>query len=237
MQYKNVHKIMVLGDSISKGVMLSKENGRYIFSPHRFLTRLDADISPAITDHSKFGTTTEHGKTILDRKLSLERPDLVLIEYGSNDSDYHWDEIAKNPTGTHLPNLSLQAYGENLRQLIHCVQDSGAICVLTNLHPLAHDRYFQWFTKGDPDKQKNTLRWLKSTKYIYWWQEMYSYMAERIALEEKVSILNIRGAFLRHPDYVSLLCEDGIHPNDLGHALLYETFLFYIRRSASSWLD
>lgn len=236
MNYDKVNKIMVLGDSVSKGVVLNEDKGRYVFSPRRFLARLDQEIGPDILDHSKFGTTTAHGKAILEKNLPLERPDLVFIEYGSNDSDYAWDDVARNPGGRHDPALSLREYAQNLRDMIRSVRERGSIPILTNLHPLVGDRYFRWFTHGDRQRQKETLRWLGSSARIYWWQEMYSYEAERVGREADVPVLDIRGAFLRQKNLPDLFCSDGIHPNENGHALLYQAILFYIKRSAPSWL-
>ncbi|HBU12410.1 MAG TPA: G-D-S-L family lipolytic protein [Clostridiales bacterium] len=225
MTYADVRSILVLGDSVSKGVVLHPHKKRYVFSKDGFIKQLTAKIKPDVFDFSKFGSTTSYGKDLLQKKLSELEPDLVLIEYGSNDCDYHWDEVAENPFSRHMPNLSLTHYIENMASMVSVIRAGGRIPILTNLHPLDGRRYFNWFTKNDIARQKSTLLWLKRVDHIYWWQEMYSYALERTAAALGVVVINIRNAFLRQKDYTEYLCEDGIHPNEAGHDLIRQTFL------------
>lgn len=236
MTYAEVNSILVLGDSVSKGVVLHPQKKRYVFSPQGFIKRLTDQIRPEVFDFSKFGSTTSYGRRLLDEKLGELNPDLVLIEYGSNDCDYDWDAVAEDPCAVHLPKLSLQQYIANIRDLITPVREKGKIPILTNLHPLDSRGYFNWFTKNDPERQEATLRWLKKVSNIYWWQEMYSYMLERIADALGVFVVNIRGAFLREDDYRKYLCEDGIHPNEAGHELMERVFMDTIHARASGLL-
>lgn len=236
MTYAEVNRIMVLGDSVSKGVVFSKEKQRYVFSKSGFIKRLAEKIRPTVFDLSKYGSTTGTGKQLLDQKFSELDPDLVLIEYGSNDCDYRWDEVAEQPEQRHLPALSLGQYIQNITGMVRGIRASGKIPILTNLHPLDATGYFNWFTKHDPARQQATLVWLKDIRNIYWWQEMYSYALERTANALGVLVVNIRGAFLRQPDYKQLLCSDGIHPNEAGHVLIEDVFMDAIHRRAAELL-
>lgn len=236
MEYKDVRSVLVLGDSVSKGVVLDADKKRYCFLKDGFLKQLTDQIRPEVFDCSKFGSTTEYGRKQLLQKLPALSPDLVLIEYGSNDCDYRWDEVAKRPHDTHLPNLSLSQYAANLAEMARMVREAGSLPVFTNLHPLVSLRYFNWFTKNDPARQRATLVWLGRVENIYWWQEMYSFELERTARALDVPVVNLRGAFLRQQDFSLLMCEDGIHPNERGHALIRDVFLDAIGRIAPSFL-
>ncbi len=236
MTYEDVGSIMVLGDSVSKGVVYNDEKSRYVFSREGFIGKLKQRMRPEVRDFSKYGSTTVYGKRLLEEKFAELSPDLVLIEYGSNDCDYRWDEVAEAPEKEHLPNVSLAEYTANIADMIGLVHSAGKLPVLTNLHPLCPERYFAWFTQGLAEKQSAIMRWLKSVENIYWWQEMYSYAAERTAAAQGVRVVNIRAAFLRQTDYRRLMCDDGIHPNEAGHRLLEETFMEAINRAAPQLL-
>jgi lysophospholipase L1-like esterase len=236
MAWADINSILVLGDSVSRGVVLHPQKKRYVFSPRGFIRRLAEQLRPQVCDLSKFGSTTSHGRSLLDEKFDGLNPGLVLIEYGSNDCDYPWDAVAKEPYATHLPKLSLRQYAANIRALILSVRERGGIPVLTNLHPLDSQSYFNWFTKNDPERQRATMQWLKNVHNIYWWQEMYSYALERIAGALGAFVVDVRGAFLREADYRAYLCGDGIHPNEAGHALMEQVFLRVIRTRAPGLL-
>ncbi|MEA5003108.1 MAG: SGNH/GDSL hydrolase family protein [Christensenella sp.] len=228
-----VQSILVMGDSVAKGVVFHPEKQRYIFSKNGFIRRLGEKLKASVHDFSKFGTTASYGETLLKEKLSDLNPDLVLIEYGGNDCDYKWDEVALDPTALHLPHTPVREYGQKLRQMIESLLTLGKIPVLMNLPPLNAASYFRWFTKNDPQRAHNILKWLRDVSKIYWWQEKYSYAAEQIADSLGIHIINVRSAFLRQNDYREFICEDGIHPNEKGQALIEQEFLTYIDRHAS----
>jgi lysophospholipase L1-like esterase len=47
---------------------------------------------------------------------------------------------------------------------------------------------------------------------------------ERIALAASVPLADLRGAFLQHRRIDGYLCEDGIHPNTKGQAVITSAF-------------
>ena len=67
---------------------------------------------------------------------------------------------------------------------------------------------------------QNILTFLGEVDFIYKWQEMYSAAIEKLAVEEKIPIIDIRSGFLNKEDYSDYLCADGIHPNEKGHLLI-----------------
>ena len=59
--------------------------------------------------------------------------------------------------------------------------------------------------------------------HLFRWQSYYNDIVMEIAAEEKCPVIDLRNAFLQTDDYKSLLCEDGIHPNQAGHDLIVRT--------------
>lgn len=227
-----VESILVMGDSVAKGVIFHPEKKRYIFSKNGFIRRLKSIIRPSVHDLSKFGTTSGYGQELLTEKLADLNPDLVLIEYGGNDCDYKWDEVAEDPMAVHLPNTPVKVFEGNILRMVQSLKKLNKIPALMNLPPLNASSYFRWFTKNDPQRAHSILKWLHDISKIYWWQEKYSYTIEKVAQATGAHMINVRGAFLRQPNYRELICADGIHPNEAGQALMEQTFVEYIGKHA-----
>lgn len=232
MENTKVRSIMVLGDSISKGVVYSEEKKRYVFSKEGFINGVSRLLKVPVHNLSKFGNTILNGKTMLADKFTGLDPDVVLIEFGGNDCDFNWDDVAERPEADHQPQAALENYEQALWSTVSFVRERGKIPVLMNLPPLNDTAYFDWFTQKNPEKGERILKWLGQKNRIYWWQEQYSYAVDRVARRTSTLLINIRTAFLRTADYQRLLCRDGIHPNEKGQLLIRDVLLGYISKNA-----
>ncbi len=236
MSLASMSSVLVFGDSISKGVVMDSASNRYMFYKDRFLERVKARIRPEVHDYSKFGATTGYGRSLLTDKLSLHGPAIVFIEYGNNDCDYKWEEVIARPMDAHLPNIPVTEYEDNLHAMIAAVREAGGIPVFTNLHPLCANSYLNWFTKNDADRRRSVLKWLGGVENIYWWHEMYSYTVEKAARLAGAHVVNIRGAFLRRPNYKEYVCPDGIHLTEEGQSLIEQVLMGEIEKFAPELL-
>ena len=70
----------------------------------------------------------------------------------------------------------------------------------------------------------NARKALDSGGNIYVWQERYSRAVERLAREENVPLVDVRGAFLDYGHLEQTLCADGTHPNTVGQGLITKAF-------------
>ena len=70
MAEKSVQSILVMGDSIAKGVVFHSEKKRYVFLKDGFIKKLKSIIRPIVHDCSKFGTTSAYGRKLLSEKLT-----------------------------------------------------------------------------------------------------------------------------------------------------------------------
>ncbi len=57
---------------------------------------------------------------------------------------------------------------------------------------------------------------------LYQNQELFSLKAAAIARALGVQIVDIRSEFLAHPNYKTLMCLDGVHPNQAGYDFMAE---------------
>ena len=160
---------------------------------------------------------------MLDRMLARKLPcDMMVMDFGGNDCDFRWKEIAEDPTGDHQPNVPLPEFVELYREMIRRARSHGIRPILTNLPPLDSERFFNWWC-GDLDKEA-VMRWLGDVGNIYVWQERYSRAVERLAREENVPLVDVRGVFLDYGHLEQTLCADGTHPNTVGQGLITKAF-------------
>ncbi|WP_018751099.1 SGNH/GDSL hydrolase family protein [Paenibacillus sanguinis] len=222
-------KYIVSGDSISKGVIYDETRSRYVVLENNYVSLLQQKLKGAIHNTARFGNTLVKGLTNLKRDVEKDKPNIVLIEYGGNDCDFNWNEIALNPDAEHSPKTDFTIFEKKLTEAIEFVKSQRIIPVLMSLPPLNADKYFKWVSKSDPEAEKNIMKWLGSVTKIYWWQERYNSTILKVSAQTKTRYIDVRGAFLEHPDFTRFLCSDGIHPNEDGHRLICDKVLEFIR--------
>lgn len=226
-------KILVLGDSLSKGVVLDEEKKKYTLLKDCFFNLLSQSINAEMINASRFGSTVLQGQKQLESKMEKYNPDIVVIEFGGNDCDFYWDDIASDPMKDHIPHTPLDLFENSINQMLDYVESNGKKPVLTTLPPLYADSYFKWFTNSDREKGLNILKWLKDVWRIYWWQERYSNCLQYISRLRNITCIDVRQAFLKFREFSNFICSDGIHPNQAGHRLIFETVMGFIRENAS----
>ena len=106
--------------------------------------------------------------------------------------------------------------------MVRRLREAGIQPILMNLPPLLSQCFFDWWCR-DLD-QAAVRTWLGDVSNIYAHQERYSRAVESLAREERVPLVDVRGAFLAHGHLETLLCEDGTHPNSAGQALIGQAF-------------
>ncbi|MDR1902895.1 MAG: SGNH/GDSL hydrolase family protein [Treponema sp.] len=220
----SIRNVGVFGDSILKGIQIDDENNRYRVMNNIDFEQISIKHQLLIKNYSLFGCTVKKGCSMLQKRLENGKSyDIVVIEYGGNDCDFNWKDIADNPYKEHTPNTPLDVFYRTYRQIIRVLKEKCVIPILTNLPPLEPQKFFNWFCKGL--NKDNVLKWLGAVNSIYRVQETYSRMIEEIAFETRTHLADIRSAFLEHKQLDALLCEDGTHPNSEGQRLITETFL------------
>jgi acyl-CoA thioesterase I len=231
------YNFLVSGDSISKGVIFDEEKGKYSVLEDCFVSLVGKRLKGIVRNVSRFGCTLIRGLSRLGREVAKGEPDILLLEYGGNDCDFAWSEVAAHPEVDHEPQTELSRFEAALTETLADLKAREIVPVLMNLPPLDADRYIKWVSRQDPVVEGNIMKWLGSVTKIYWWQERYSASIVRVAEETGTKWIDVRGAFLRRPDFTSLICRDGIHPNEQGHALIADTILDYISKGFSYLLS
>lgn len=223
-----IKKVDIYGDSILKGVQINPENKRYHVDNHIDIDMISKTHDVEIENYSKFGCTVTKAESILTAQLEKGFScDTVIMDFGGNDCDFKWKEISENPDNLHLPNTPMDIFVSTYKKIIRTLKENKILPVLTTLPPLDPQRFFDWFCKGL--NRENVLKWLGSVNTIYRYQEWYSREVEKIAREENVPLVDLRGAFLKHFRVDYLLCEDGVHPNTEGQKVITSAFLEFAK--------
>jgi len=225
---KDCYNIVLCGDSISKGVVYDENKEKYVLLDDSFPNLLQSKLKGVVHNAARFGNTILRAAGKLQNDVLKKKPDIVFIEFGGNDCDFKWEEIAGNPQGNHLPNTDFNIFQKTLKSLIELFNSTGIIPVLMTIPPLDAERYFKWVSKNSTLAGGKILEWLGTVSKIYWWQERYNSAILSIAQETRTRWIDVRSAFLKQPDFRQFLCIDGIHPNEKGHRIIAEKIFNYI---------
>lgn len=216
-------KICLFGDSIAKGVVIDSAKSRYVMTTNCFANIISKCESwMRIINYSMLGCTITKGSKLITRHIKdVESCDVAVLEYGGNDSDHNWAEIAQRPEAEHLPKTRVEDFRDKYLDIISGLKAMDKTVVMLNLPPIDEKKYFNWFSKGL--NGENILKWLGgSERYIYDFHAGYNSAVCEIADDNDIPLIDIRSAFLKKGDYSDCLCDDGIHPNEKGHSLIAE---------------
>ena len=221
-------KITALGDSLTKGVVLT-ENNRYSVTEHSYMDIISNELGLYVENYGKFGCTVDTGSTVLERhKEAIAASDYTFLEFGGNDCDFDWMKIADSPTQEHAPKTILNDFKERFVRLIEKVRNLGSKPIIISLPPILSTPYFSFFSRFMSEEQKeNVITWLGgSTDIISRWHESYNRALFMIAKETQTPIIDITTPFdTFRGDISSLFCPDGIHPNAEGHRMIASTII------------
>lgn len=215
-------KVQIYGDSIMKAVLV---NEQYKYRPisRSILEQLQARTGIETVNRAHFGYTAERGQAVLQRDLEKGLDcQAALLEFGGNDCDFNWPEVAASPEGEHQPHATLERFLQTLQSMAQSLQARGIQPVLMTLPPLDASRYLSFIGRLGSDTGR-ILRWLGDVQMIYRWQELYSNAVVRLADRLRLPLVDVRSEFLSRRDYGSLIARDGIHLTQPGYELVFAT--------------
>ena len=184
----------------------------------------------------KFGCTITAGEKIIDKHMDkISANDIVLLEFGGNDSDKMWAEIADKPEHEHIAKTPLQTFVETYHRIIQKLKTTGAKIYMLTMPPIDTKAYFRHFTKGmNANQITNIMKWLYGNiEVVGLWHEMYNQEIIKVACSENVELVDIYKPFIKLRDYRSFFCYDGIHPNQEGQEMIAE----HIYRTAKNYVQ
>lgn len=222
-----IRKIAVWGDSVARGIMLDEENNRYIIPKEDVAAHVAEKTGFEIRNYARFGCTIGRGLEYMQRALEKWQDcDVVVLEFGGNDSNFDWESIAQNPEAPHLPGTPLKQFEQTYTDMLRQIQQMGKKAIAMTLPPVEAIHFFDWVTKALLNKE-TVLHWLGDKMYIYRWHEQYNSAILHAALVTGCDVIDIRQAFLGERLLDDVICKDGMHPNARGYALMEDAILSY----------
>lgn len=218
-----ISEIVVVGDSVFKGVVFDCARQRYSLLKESAVQLLSAWLPLPLVNRSQMGRTAPEGL-----KLLMEQPDqslmgrMVVLEFGGNDCDLDWKAVSDHPELPHAPKTPANVFMAALTDMVEHVRSCGGRPLLSTLPPLNAERYLNWVVAQGGLSRERILQHLGEPGRIYRWQEYYSSMVMRVAQTLGCECLPVREAFLEQVRGEDVMCIDGIHPNAAGHKIIAE---------------
>lgn len=218
-------EICILGDSVAKGIIFDEDKGKYTFAKSNYYNIVGEKKNLKINNFAKFGCTVKKGYELLQKKFeTMEEYKYTILEFGGNDCDFLWPEIASEPEKEHLSKVPTDKFIKYYEELLLKIRELGSTPIILNLPPIDSNRFFQWISKGlNKDNIMNFLG--NDVDYIYRWHESYNKAIIALAAKTNTPIIDIRNEFLATKNYSKYLCIDGIHPNEEGHKLIAKAIM------------
>lgn len=227
-------RIRIFGDSILKGVIYNKSNNRYSVLENSPIIDLSQTYGLEVHNSSLFGCTIGKGIKMLQRSIARGLScEVALVEYGGNDCDFPWADIAENPTGEFSPNTPLEVFAATMKEILETLKSKKIQPILMTLPPIDSIRYFDHICRDGLNKEAILSFLQGDIQTIARFQELYSLKINAIAKETKTALVDVRSAFLQRRDYASLIGDDGIHPTREGHLLIASSFAEYLDKHIS----
>lgn len=220
--------VSVFGDSVLKGVIY--ENNSYKISKSRFSNICEQILGISIENKAKFGSTISTGEKIISKNIELikqTKSNYIIMEFGGNDCDFNWSEISENPDKDHPAKNTIKDFVNIYSKVINELKNIGKKPVLLSLPPIDSNKYFNHISQKL--NEKNILKWMQGDRqFLTNWHERYNIEVFKLAINNKISIIDITSKFLEVKNYSNLLCDDGIHPNEEGHKIIAESIKEHI---------
>jgi lysophospholipase L1-like esterase len=172
-------------------------------------------IRAVVTNAGIGDTTTRDAVLRLDRDVFSQRPDIVVVQFGINDSWIDADE------GSTAPRLTRAEYRNNLRAVIAAARSRHAHVILMTPNPMRwSDPYYRQVFE-----QHAGLLDVREPRGIDRLLDQYAQDARDVARERGTALVDVSAAFEaygRTPGHSvgELLIADGIHPNEPGQQLV-----------------
>ncbi len=238
-----VTSIIAWGDSILKGVVSGGDSKRFDITEKDSLSQACATLGIELANKSVFGSWMTKTRRTQDRSLrNGASAQIGIIESGTNDCDYDWSAVSANPNAEHLQRCPLDEFSRLMEEAVSVARQNKITPVIMIPTPLVPEWWFNNICIGNDEAaivRFITKKYLQdqdcaasqndqqdqkraAAMRLYQNQELFSLKAAAIARRLGVQTVDVRSEFLAHPNYKTLMCLDGVHPNQAGYDFMAE---------------
>lgn len=217
-------RITVFGDSIGKGITTNK--GKIEMLPTCAIKLFEDEYGINIENFSAYGNSLK--RLVLRGKIekyieSLDKnvKNIAVIELGGNDADFDWQAVAANPSENHNPKTEIEEFSALYKTTLDRLLSAGVEVVPCTIPPVCSDRFFREVISRLADGDKVLEFFRGDTGTIYRHQEMFNNEIIKNSFFKGLNVIDLRQRFLNRNDFDSLMCNDGIHPNELGQREMF----------------
>ena len=224
----NTKKLSIFGDSIFKGVQLDG-NSKYVVKDELEFNLIASDAGYSMENFSKFGCTVTKAWDYFQKASDKIKADIVLMDFGGNDCDFEWKEIANYPMGVHRPKTEFFSYVETYNNMVDSMLSYGIMPIVATLVPIQGDMYIDYKCKTFGLEHADIMKWLGKIERIERFQQMYSDAVIGLSSTRDVPLFDIRSIFTNSKNPKSMMCQDGIHPNSYGQKAISDSFKSFMK--------
>lgn len=216
--------IYIFGDSLLRGVM-PDENGMYHSTECIDFDGLAKKHDIVIKNYAMPTFTSKQGRDWMNKTLAaVEKPDLAIVEYGGNDCDFRWRELAETDELVVNPHrVSLEEFAVTYGSILDDLEAMDIRTVVTLCPQLPPHVYLKHLSdSGVPEKVIH--RYAASDEEFAAEYTAYKKVILKLANERQKSVLNIEKNFANLDNMVEYYSVDGMHPNEKGYHLIHNSF-------------
>ncbi|MCT4598639.1 MAG: GDSL-type esterase/lipase family protein [Vallitalea sp.] len=191
--------IIGFGDSISNGYGVSK-SVNYINRLEKFIPSYYPSISWNIINSSKNGITTREALDYIESSVLEHRPNVVFIQFGTNDS------------ATNNKYRSLEEFENNLKNILNQIIKLNNRTGLNNCMPIP-------ILITPPPVNENIAKPMHNNSRL----NQYVHIIKTLAKDYNCPIIDFYSKLIEIDNYTNLILDDGIHLNEKGYDLLFDT--------------
>jgi lysophospholipase L1-like esterase len=174
------------------------------------------DIRAVVTNAGIGDTTTRQAVARLDRDVRRHHPDLVVVQFGINDS---WIDVDEGKT---KPRLTRAEFRRNLTIIARRLKQDGTQVILMTPNPMRwrDPFYIKAFTEHPG------LLDVRADRGIDLLLDQYAEDVRDVAKSESLPLVDVFDAFERYGKAPGqtiddiLLAGDGMHPNEAGQRIV-----------------
>lgn len=221
----DVKSVIVWGDSILKGIISSEDLTQIRPSEINALQMAGEKLAIEINNKSIYGAHIIKLQSTQTKNLNKGlTADIALIESGTNDCDYEWNDVCTKPFSEITQKVPLADFKRIASEMVDTSRENKITPVLVTAPDLAIHYWKEYITRG-LDKEK-IAQFIGHDPYVLLRnQEEYMEALRQIAKEKNVQLIDMRVEFRKTSDPMSLMCKDGVHPNIEGHKLMADVFV------------